>query len=134
MGARENPNKASASTTLSNWRFWDQHVQNDMPGGNFINAATVLVAAGPPRLSDTGKTITSDEGLNLSTADGPDVNSSPNMAYPIGVIENFGMQQNRVVQELFESGSKHPVLGSVPDACDVCVLPDCQDEGLEQAG
>jgi len=96
---------SGATTSLSTWRFWDQHVQNDMAGGNFINAATVLVAAGPPRLADAGtksgltSAVTGAE-VNLDTKGGKD------LAFPIGVVENFGMQQNRTVQKLFEIGSK----------------------------
>ena len=94
--AKEAP--SGPTTSLSTWRFWDQHVQNDMPGGNFINAATVLIAAGPPRLADTGL----KEEVNLDSGG----QGGSNLAYPIGVVENFGMQQNRMVQKLFEIGSK----------------------------
>ena len=83
--------KVKATTSLSNWKFWEQHVQNDMPGGNFINAATVLVAAGPPRLNQAGFT-------------GAQANS--NLAFPIGVVENFGLNQNKMIQKMFEIGSK----------------------------
>jgi hypothetical protein len=89
-----------ATTDLSNWRFWDQHVQNDMPGGNFINAATVLVAAGPPRLSQTGTAAATDVTADIN------LDQTTNIAFPIGVIENFGLNQNRMIQKLFEIGSK----------------------------
>jgi hypothetical protein len=89
-----------ATTSLSNWRFWDQHVQSDMPGGNFVNAASTLLAAGPPRLSQaTGGTDgTEDAGMQNLTA--------RNLAFPIGVVENFALNQNRMIQKLFEIGSK----------------------------
>lgn len=93
MAVKEKSTKAS--TSLSNWQFWDQHVQNDMPGGNFVNAATILIAAGPPRLSQAGFSADSDNDL-----------AAGNLAFPIGVVENFGLNQNRMIQKLFEIGSK----------------------------
>lgn len=80
-----------ATTSLATWRFWDQHVQNDMKGGEFVNAASALIAAGPPRLSDSSKTSEAEEA---------------DTAFPIGVVENFGLNQNKMIQKMFEIGSK----------------------------
>lgn len=81
-----------ATTSIKNWRFWDQHVQSELQGGQFINASTILLAAGPPRISD-------------STATSISVDSS-DIAYPLGIIENFSLSQNKQLQRMFEIGSK----------------------------
>jgi len=81
-----------ATTSIKNWRFWDQHVQSELQGGQFINASTILLAAGPPRLSDA-----SANGTSVSASD---------IAFPLGVIENFSLSQNKQLQRMFEIGSK----------------------------
>jgi len=84
----------ASTTSLGTWNWSENHVQNDLQGGEFVNAATTLIAAGPPRLNDTARIggITGTEGKNV--------------AFPIGVIENFGLNQNKMVQKMFEIGSK----------------------------
>jgi len=101
MATKEQNTKAT--TSLANWRFWDQHVQNDMPSGNFINAATVLIAAGPPLISQAAFGLNTTEG---NTVTGAAELGANNIAYPVGVVENFGLNQNRMIQKLFEIGSK----------------------------
>jgi len=78
------------TTSLNNWQWWQNHVQSDLQGGEFVNAATTLIAAGPPRLPSGTQNIGS---LN-------------NLAFPIGIVENFGLNQNKMIQKMFEIGSK----------------------------
>ncbi len=80
------------ATSISNWKFFDQHVQSELQGGQFVSAATILLSAGPPRLDDAARSG------NLADAG--------EMAFPIGVVENFGLSQNRQLQRMFEIGSK----------------------------
>ena len=80
-----------STTRLSNWRYWDQHVQSEVEGGQYINASTIMIAAGPPRLSDATK---------------GDIASANDIAYPIGILENIGIAQNRGLQRMFEIGSR----------------------------
>ena len=80
-----------ATTSLSHWDWTNNHVQADLQGGQFVNAATTLIAAGPPRLSP-GTPLPQDAGKNV--------------AFPIGIIENFGLNQNKMIQKMFEIGSK----------------------------
>ena len=79
----------ASTTSLSNWNWWQNHVQTDLQGGEFVNAATTLIAAGPPSLA--GKT--SEEAMS-------------SLAFPIGIVENFGLNQNKMIQKMFEIGSK----------------------------
>ena len=78
------------TTNISNWNWWQNHVQSDLQGGEFVNAATTLIAAGPPKLPTGTNSI---GGLS-------------NMAFPIGIVENFGLNQNKMIQKMFEIGSK----------------------------
>lgn len=84
-----------APTSISNWKFFQNHVQSELQGGQFVSAATILIAAGPPRLRDATGAVLPDAGA-----------AKAEIAFPIGVIENFGMSQNRQLQRMFEIGSK----------------------------
>ncbi len=87
--------KIQATTSLNEWKFFDRHVSSELQGGQFISAATILIAAGPPLLSDFARGGTS-----------ADVTAASEVAFPIGIIENFGLSQNRQLQRMFEIGSK----------------------------
>ncbi len=78
-------------TRVSTWRPLSNHVQQDIPdSGKFIDAKTVLLAAGPARLSDARP------GGGSGNLD---------FAYPVGAMENFSLSQSRTVQRIFEIGS-----------------------------
>lgn len=77
-------------TRVSTWRPLTNHVQQDIPdSGKFIDAKTVLLAAGPARFSDAR----------------PGGSGNLDFAYPIGAMENFSLSQSRTVQRIFEIGS-----------------------------
>lgn len=80
----------NAETTegINSWDFNTQHVQDQLQGHDFISAKSILIAAGPPRKGDIGK----------------DWNS----LYPIGVVDNVGIGQNKGLQQIFEVGSSRP--------------------------
>ena len=42
-----------ATTSFSNWDFYNFHVQQELVGGQFVSAESTLVAAGPPLVSQT---------------------------------------------------------------------------------
>ncbi len=86
------------TSNISNWDFNNFHVQVDIRAGEFINAFSVLIAAGPPRLRQAGDT----SRVTINPQRGED----SAVAYPIGVIENYAMSQNKQLQRLFEIGSK----------------------------
>lgn len=76
-------------TTTTNFTSWDFHkfrIQQDVTGGQFINAESTLIAAGLPEFS--------------STAD-----VQGDYIYPIGLLETFGLNQSRQLQRIFEIGS-----------------------------
>lgn len=76
-------------TSYDNWDFHNARVHQELVGGEFVSAETTLVAAGPASLQ--GPTINE---LNKETE-----------VYPIGLLESFGIQQNRQLQRIFEIGS-----------------------------
>jgi hypothetical protein len=76
-----------ATTSFSNWDFYNFHVQQDLIGGQFVSAESTLVAAGPP---------TADQTANGGTTGG---------VYPIGLLESVGLQQSKQLQRIFEIGS-----------------------------
>jgi hypothetical protein len=83
---------------LARWNFRTQHVQRELEPQDFINAATVLIAAGPPRIVSPGELQGVDEAATART--------SAVYLYPIGIVENMTIVSNRQLQILFEIGSK----------------------------
>jgi len=83
---------ATPTTSYSNWNFYNSRVQQEVIGGQFVSAETTLIAAGPPSIENTEQY---QKGANGSSME----------AYPIGLLENFGLQQNRQLQRIFEVGS-----------------------------
>lgn len=75
------------TTSFSNWDFYNFNVQQELSGGQFVNAESTLVAAGPPLASQT-------------TAGG-----QTGGVYPIGLLESIGVQQSKQLQRIFEIGS-----------------------------
>lgn len=77
------------SSEYSNWNFQKYRVQKGVAGGQFVNAESTLIAAGPPTVSvNSGETSTATFKV-----------------YPIGLLETFGLQQSRQLQRIFEIGS-----------------------------
>jgi len=68
-------------TGVENWDFENFHILNIDDPTVFISADSTLIAAGPPKL-----------GQNYTL-------------YPIGLLENWGMNEQRQLQRIFEIGS-----------------------------
>jgi len=83
---------------LARWNFRTQHVQRELEPQDFINASTVLIAAGPPRIISPGEL--------LGVTSPADQRLSATYLFPIGVVENMTLVSNRQLQILFEIGSK----------------------------
>ncbi len=83
---------------LARWNFRTQHVQRELEPQDFINAATVLIAAGPPRIVSPGQL----KGASQATA----ARTQSTFLFPIGIVENMTIVSNRQLQILFEIGSK----------------------------
>lgn len=75
-----------ATTSYSSWDFHKYRVQQELTGGQFVNAESTLIGAGPPHLSTS-------------------VDIEGDSVYPIGLLETFGLQQSRQLQRIFEIGS-----------------------------
>lgn len=76
-----------ATTSYSNWDFYNYHIQEDLQGGQFVSAESTLVAAGPPKIEQT-----TGGGANGGV-------------YPVGLLESVGLQQSKQLQRIFEIGS-----------------------------
>jgi hypothetical protein len=97
----------SSTTSFSDWNFKNYHVQQEMTGGQFVNAETTLVASGPPEIgtsASTGAATASPAGISV---------------YPIGLLESFALSQSKQLQRIFEIGSSRSyfvpgrVIGSI---------------------
>jgi len=84
---------SQTTATVSGWDFHNFHVQQDVQGGSFINAESILVACGAP---EPANNITS-----IATAGG----NATETAYPFGLLENVGISQSKQLQRIFEIGS-----------------------------
>ncbi len=78
--------------SVQDWDYFNRNVQSGLLEGRFMNAAFTLIAAGPPRLSAVLAAATDVELGDI--------------AYPIGVIQNFSISQNSSIVRLFEIGSE----------------------------
>jgi hypothetical protein len=87
-------------TAIERWNFEEFHVQRELDANDFVNAASTLIAAGPPTLAAAGDSRLGDD------ADPAELDEISSFAYPIGVLENAAVAQNKQLQRLFEIGSK----------------------------
>lgn len=91
------------TTDFTTWEFYNNRVQQELTGGQFVSAESTLVASGPPELADLG-----EGGADSSGA-----------VYPIGLLETAGIQQSKQLQRIFEIGSSRSyfipgrVIGSI---------------------
>lgn len=85
--------------TLSQWAPYDDYVQGGMVDGRFMNAAYTMIAAGPPRLANIG----GPSFLAASLAAGG--TTQDQIAFPIGVVQNFSLGHNMSLSRIFEIGS-----------------------------
>lgn len=79
-----------------NWRFASEHVQTEIVNGEYVSSESTLVLGGPARLSHlTGLGADQLNALSVQTT-----------MFPIGLLQNVSVAQNRQVSRLFEIGSK----------------------------
>lgn len=102
-----------ATTSVANWNRATQHVESAVRSGRYINAESALVVAGPPRISDVGGLNSdnfADNGGTSTAAVLGNTNtqglSGADALYPIGLVEQFSLQQAQNVQKMFEIGSR----------------------------
>jgi hypothetical protein len=91
MAPRQDFKKYNAST-LSDWSFRQFHLAADRGGknqGQFMTPEATLIAAGPARLEDL--------------AGGGSID---NAVVPIAITDNLSVNQNKMLQQIFEVGSR----------------------------
>lgn len=96
---------AGTNTSFAGWDWHTKHVEDRLKQGEYVSAETILIAAGPPRFeqvsfANAGSTLVGGSGDSKPSA------VDAGAVYPIGLIENFGLSQNKQLQRLFEIGSK----------------------------
>lgn len=96
------------TTSVAKWNRATRHVEATIRSGRYINAETVLVVAGPPRISDMAMDIKTFANLNvaLNAAAGSNVSNGKDALYPIGLLEQVSINQVQTVQKIFEIGSR----------------------------
>lgn len=96
-----------STDTLAEWDFNKFHVQDKVSNQDYIGAHSVLIAAGPPQLSQISAQDSST-GPTTQGIVGAETDNEPekDVVFPIGVIQNMQMRQNRQVQRIFEIGSE----------------------------
>ena len=78
---------------IERWSPHHTHVQGGLPEGNFLNAKFALLSAGPPFFAQ------------LAANTGPDGAIGNQLVYPLGIIQNFALSQNKSISRIFEVGS-----------------------------
>lgn len=86
------------SSAYSNWDFQKYRLAQGVAGGQFINAESTLIAAGPPTITVQSKPTAPAAGATAAAG-------SEATVFPIGLLETFGLQQSRQLQRIFEIGS-----------------------------
>lgn len=79
-----------------NWRFASENVQSEIVNGQFVSSESTLVLGGPSRLAH----LAAGAGATL------DAVGVQTTMFPIGLLQNISMAQNRQVNRMFEVGSK----------------------------
>jgi len=85
--------------TLSQWQPYDQYVQGGMVDGRFMSAAFTLLAAGPPRLANVGGSAVAAALVGSGSS------FEDQIAYPIGLVQQWSLGQNMNLARFFELGS-----------------------------
>jgi len=89
--------------TMANLQPYSQHVQAGNVDGRFVSRAFTFIAAGPPRLANVGGA----QGTSLSLT-GQGV-SADEMFFPVGLLQNMNLGQNKNFMKVFELGSERAV-------------------------
>ena len=80
---------------MAEWDAFNRPVQGALSEGQFLNAAYMLLAAGPPRLEFMSPDITTIPGV-----------APESIAYPIGILQTMNLGHNRAFTRLWEIGSE----------------------------
>ena len=95
------------TTSVAKWNRATRHVEATIRSGRYINAETVLVVAGPPRIADMAMDITTYANLNVAlNTSGDNPSNGKDALYPVGLLEQVSINQVQTVQKIFEIGSR----------------------------
>lgn len=86
--------------TFSEWAPYTNFVQAGMVDGQYVNASYMMLAAGPPRIANIGGAASFAQALS---GNGQSANQ---IVLPIGILQNFSLNQNRQFARIFEIGSE----------------------------
>ena len=95
-------------SNFSDWKPYENFVQEGMQDGKFLNAGFTLLCAGPPRLAGltgVGANVNA-QAAALGTALVTNSRQADQLVYPIGVIQNVNLSHNRQFSRIFEVGSE----------------------------
>jgi len=95
----------NATTSIASWNRATKHVESAVRSGRYINAETALVYVGPPRITDIGG-LNANVTLAAQNAGLTNGGSGRDALYPVGLLEQFSLQQAQTVQKMFEIGSR----------------------------
>jgi len=88
----------ASTRSIDSWNFYTDHVGRELSGANFISSSSILIAAGPQYLDSLSEERGSNEQA-LGTGGGN------GLIFPIALVQNFNLAQNKQVQRLMEIGS-----------------------------
>jgi len=79
---------------LSSWDAYQNYVQGGLKDGQMATGQFVLIASGPPHIS------------NFGTAGAQALGEAGDVVYPIGLAQNVALSHNRAFSRIFEIGSE----------------------------
>lgn len=88
---------------LGTWNPFKQHVAEELVSGDFVGSHSVLIAAGPPRLSDVSTLLAG--GITQTDQSGTVREGAQDPVYPLGIVQSASVTQSKQLQRLFEIGS-----------------------------
>lgn len=97
------------TTSIAKWQRATKRVEANLRTGRYINAETALIFVGPPRLTDIGGLDANVQQASTTAGQAPSVFGTTGAAdalYPVGLVEQFSLQQFQNVQKMFEIGSR----------------------------
>jgi len=90
-------------TDFTKWRWSSEHVQTEIVNGEYLSSESALILAGPPRLDQVNANAI--VGFGESQPDIQSVAGTTTILFPVGLLTDFVVAQQRQIQSVFEIGS-----------------------------
>ena len=90
-------------TDFTKWRWSSEHVQTEIVNGEYLSSESALILAGPPRLEQVNQNSIGGFGSEQPTIQ--DVSTTETILFPVGLLTDFVVAQQRAIQSVFEIGS-----------------------------